>query len=140
MAEVNPFDPIHYRITREKRTFTLSAGKTETLFFDDNEDGWVQEVLVYCNRADITLEITLGTDVESMKISDAYNFRLLYPNTSFWLSRYDTSNKLYCMAYQPFNLQPYKGSIAVKLINEGTSDATISRVIFKRIRLKRYSS
>ncbi len=132
----NPLHPGHDRITREKNNFTVSAGKTETIFFENNEDGWVQEILLYCKSNNITLEVDLGTDIDSMKILDAYNYRLLYPNTSFWVGRYDTSNNLFSLMYNPFNFQPYKGSVSVKLINSGSTDATITKVIFKRIRIK----
>ena len=105
------------------------------MFHEDNENGVVQEVLLYCTR-DLTLEISLGTNIDSMKISDAYNYRLLYPNTSFWLARYDTSNNRFCLVYQPFNMQPYRGSVTVSLKNEGSDDATATKVILKRIRAK----
>ena len=132
----NPYHPEHTRITREKNTFTIAAGKTETIFHETREDGWVQEILVFCNSKNITLGISLGTHVDSMKILDAYNYRLLYPNTSFWVGRYDTSNNLFSLMYHPFNHQPYQGSVTVKLINEGSTEATITKVIFKRIRMK----
>ena len=129
----SPFDPINQRITQEKSNFTVSANKEESVFYKSGEDGWISEIFVYCNSSQLILELSMGTDVDSMKILDAYNWNLLYPNTSFYLTKYDTSNNLYGIAFQPFNPQFYQGSVEIALRNNSSSDITVTKVIFKKI-------
>lgn len=129
---VSPLDTENIRETKEKRDFTVSANSRETVFYKDNEDGWVNEIFIYCN-GNLTLEVYLGPSKEEMKISDAYTFGLLYPNTSFWVPVYDTSSSLYAIAFQPFNPQPYRGSVTLILNNTTSSDIVVTRAIFRRI-------
>lgn len=127
-----PLDPIHHRETKEKTNFTLPANSSESIFYEENEDGWVTEVFIYCT-GDLTLDIFFGPNKESMKISDAQSYGLTHPNTTFWVPVYDTSNNLFAIAYQPFYPQPYKGSVNVVLKNEESSPITLTRAIFRRI-------
>lgn len=129
---VSPLDPIHTRETLEKTSFSLPANSSKLIFYKDNEDGWITEVFVYAN-GNLTLDISLGSSKESMKISDAYTYGLRYPNTTFWNPVYDVSGSKYAIAYHPFNPQSYRGSVNVTLKNESSSAITVTRVIFRRI-------
>lgn len=135
MVEVLPSDPENTRIIEEKRNYTISANGDDTPFYEDNEQGWVSEILVKCNSPSLILEVSLGTDIDSMKISDAQDYGLNAPNTSFWIPSYagGGSGDIYVIAYQPFNPQSYKGSVKITLKNDSASDITINKVIFKRI-------
>ena len=135
MVTINPLALDYERLTKEKSNLTVPAGRTTTVFHLDNENGVVQEVLLYCT-GDLTLEISLGTSLDSMKISDANNYRLSRPNAFFWLPLYDTSGSKFCLIYSPFNAQPYQGSVTVSLKNDGSSDVTATKIILRRIRKK----
>ena len=135
MATINPLDLDYERLTKEKNNLSVPAGRTTNVFHLDNENGGVQEVLLYCT-GDLTLEIALGTEIDSMKISDANNYRLSRPNAFFWIPLYDENNNKFCLIYSPFNLQPYQGSVTVSLKNEGSSTVTATKVILRRIRKK----
>jgi len=107
--------------------FTLAANDDKEIWSFDDEDGWIQYVMIKSDSSDVTLIVQAGNAVEEMKISDAHSYG--YDNSNagvpFWVSKYSASDG-YVLNFTPRPEQPYNNIIKISVRNEGTTSATIS--------------
>jgi len=109
-----------------RKTVTVPAGQEVEIYKDVGRGLWFSGI-VQSNVANVSIAWNIdGTDVGT-NIQTIYNLGLTSPNNFyFYITKYDTTNNIYAMAWSPSLPVAFKQFCKVTLKNESTSDATIT--------------
>ena len=115
---------------------TLSPGKSATLI-DERERGKLIAHNATINNPDVRVEIQIDKMKFSGTAREIYELGLIGFNPgTFWLSRYDTDNDVYCIWFTPIPPRDYFGTIKITMYNFTNRPISFTYSVY-RYKLKR---
>lgn len=113
----------------------LTATTEPRKLLERKESGWLVWLFMRCNRNQVRLRLRLETPAGMITPWSYTPAELQADALSKWLPRYDTTNDIYVVDVQFNPWWLYNVTLRLEVLNEGSDEATISKIKLLRIRI-----